>query len=92
MRGNGGKWGKLGGNGESRGKCRELVEEDGKKSTKVAKILQTRAPILFLGSVLLGILDDLDGHTTHTLKGVHLVGHTKNKGKRAQGHWKEVKL
>ena len=43
--------------------------------TKVAKILQTRAPILVLGSVLLGIPDDHEGHITHTLKGVHLVGH-----------------
>ena len=67
----------------------ESVEEDGRNiqlSTEVAEILQTQAPILVLGSVLLGIPDDLDGHTTHTLKGGYLVGHTKNKGKRAQGH------
>ena len=82
----------MGENGENVGK---LVEEDGKNiqlSTKAAKFLQTRAPILVLGSVLLRIPDDLNGHIMHTRKGVHLVGHTKNKGKRAQGHRKEVKL
>ena len=69
----------MGGTGEIGGK-------DGKNiplSIKVAKILQTRTPILVLGS-------GLDGSIMHTLKGVHLVSHSK--GKRAQIGWKEVKL
>ena len=33
----------------------------------------------------------LDRDTMHTLKVMHLVGHTKNKGRGAQRCWKEVK-
>ena len=67
----------MGNNGANGGK---LVEEDGKSiplSTKAAKILQTGTPILVPSS-------NVDGDIMHTLKGVHLVSHIQNKGKRAQ--------